>query len=108
MILDIGIKNLDLRGDDGGKASWSIRSLGDYLTDRQINQSCDEICEGQNKQATAPWHPTLHPYFPISSSVWMEVSGTDVSISERVSLSVSSSAKSVAHAVWNRASANMF
>lgn len=45
------------------------------------------------------WHPLLHPCLPISSSVWMEVSRTDVSISECVSLGVSSSAKSVAHAV---------
>lgn len=69
-------------------------------TDKQITQSHRESCEVQNKGATAlsPYSgsPCYLPVFLFSIRL-DKVCATDVSISERVSLSVSSSAKSVAH-----------
>lgn len=91
-----------------GERHEDISSLRHYLTDEQIGQSCEESCEGQYKGATAPSHALASFTTSLLSHFFIRLDRTDVSISECVSLGVSSLAKSVAHAVWNRAPANTF
>lgn len=88
--------------EEDSKARCNISPLGDHLTDYISANHVRKAARGKTMgQQLFPvlWHPSLPLLFPISSSVWIEASRTDVSISERVSLGVSSSAKSVAHAV---------
>lgn len=71
------------------------------LTNRTANHVGKAVRgkEGGRSSFSELWHLSLPPCCPASASVWIEVSGTDDSISERVSLGLFSSAKSVAHAV---------